>query len=219
MNQTKIAAIFLTGVAVGGIGTYWAVTSHTKKKYEAILDTEIAQVKEHYRVIHKKDSYDTPEDLLAERLEKESAKEEKAEYLERVSAYEIDGERGEVTKDRVETRVDRSIFDYSQLGNTKEASVSDKAAAYPISYEEFDGENPHYTKTTLTYYKPDETVADEMDDVIQDVDSTLGPEGLTSFGKIDPNNPDTTYIRNDVLKVDYEVIIEERSYREVVIGE
>lgn len=217
MSQAKIAAIFLTGVAVGGAGTYWAVTSHTKQKYERLLEEEVGQVKDHYRIIHKKDSYASPDDLLAERKEKEAALEE---YKMNVSAYEIETERKVTGPATNHSELEsRSVFDYSQLGKTEDKTVVDQSSAYAVTYEEFDGENEEYTKTTLTYFKGDDTVADEVDDIIQDVEATLGSEGLTSFGKLDPDNPDVAYIRNDRLRTDYEVILEERSFREVVVGE
>lgn len=211
MNEAKIASIFLIGTLIGGAGTYWAVTGPIKKKYEGILDDEIAQVKDYYRIIHTKDEYPTPEDRLKEKAEEAEVQEK---YLTKVSAYEIEQER---TSGKSEVE-ERSIFDYNQKSKTEGGTVSNDSVRV-ITYEEFDGENDDYTKTTLTYYQGDDTVADEMDDIIADVEATLGPDGISSFGKLDPNSPDTAYIRNDRLRADYEVLLEEKSYREVVVGE
>lgn len=217
MNQAKVAAIFLTGVAIGGGGTYWAVTKQLKGKYEFLLDKEIEDVKSHYKIVREKDKYDSPEDLLAERKEKEAAKDE---YITKVSAYEIETERnigGTNPASSGTNTEERSIFDYATTKSPGGETLKTQETPYGVTYDEFDGENENYTKNTLTYYRGDDTVADEVDDIVDDVEELIGKDGLELFGS-DPNQPDVAYIRNDKLHADYEVLLEERGYNEVVVG-
>lgn len=216
MNQYKIAAIFLGGAVLGGAGTYWAVHGQLKDKFESRAEAEIADVKDHYKIIHSKKDQPTPGDALAQKKvveTKEVSTFPKKDYLKKVSQYQIETERDE-SKSGVE---ERSVFDYTGLGKTEGKDMTDRSEAYPVTFEEFDTENLEYTKTTLTYFQGDDTVSDEEDDIIEDVIGVIGSKGLGSFG-YDPDHPHTAYIRNDHLQSDFEVIIDERTYREVVIG-
>lgn len=214
MNQYKIAAIFLGGAVLGGAGTYWAVHGQLKDKFQRQAEEEIADVKDHYKIIHSKKDHPTPGDALAEKVGVEKSQYKGKDYLKRVSHYQIETERDE-SKSGVE---ERSVFDYTHLGKTEDNDMpNEHQEAYAVTFEEFDGEYEEYTKTTLTYYQGDDTVADEEDDIIDDVISVIGSKGLGSFG-FDPLHPDTAYIRNHRLQSDFEVITDERTYREVVIG-
>lgn len=76
-----------------------------------------------------------------------------------------------------------------------------------ISPEEF-GEIDYETKS-YTYYHVDKVLADELDDVVEDVNGTVGPEALGSFGEyVD----DAVYVRNNQKRIDYEILLDNRSY-------
>lgn len=217
VKEVKVASIFLLGATIGGGGAYWVAYSTLKKGYDRAVQAEVAEVREHYKAIHKARSYDSPEDLAAERLEQEAVEsEELTETVEndmRVSAYAIEQERDEpsiITKQR---NTERNIFnDYQNLRDPEKEEVIDTAAVRVISFEEFDNED-EYSKMSLTYYKHDDTVADDVDDILQDVRAVIGPDALGLF-----SDQDSVYIRNDMLRTDYEIVLVENSYDVVVRG-
>lgn len=82
---------------------------------------------------------------------------------------------------------------------------------YIISPNEF-GTIDEYETVTLTYYS-DGVLADDNDDIIDDVDSVIGEDSLTHFGEYEE---DSVFVRNGEKKCDYEVIYDNRSYYDVV---
>ena len=70
-----------------------------------------------------------------------------------------------------------------------------------ISPQEF-GELDNYETSTLTYYD-DKVLADSGDDVIEDIDEIVGEGSLTRFGEYEE---DAVFVRNDILKCDYEIL-------------
>ena len=72
---------------------------------------------------------------------------------------------------------------------------------YVISPEEF-GEFDNYEQISLTYYD-DGYLADDMDDLVEDVEDIIGWELLNHIGEYEE---DAIHIRNDSLKTDYEIL-------------
>lgn len=80
---------------------------------------------------------------------------------------------------------------------------------YVISPDEF-GENEDYDTISLTYYA-DQVLVDDGGDKIEDVDDVVGMESLTHFGEYED---DSVFVRNDRLRCDYEILMDERTYSE-----
>lgn len=96
-------------------------------------------------------------------------------------------------------------YDYSTVPNIG----SEKP--YVISPEEF-GELEEYDRISLTCYA-DKILTDENDCLIEDVERIVGLESLTHFGEYED---DSVFVRNDRLKCDYEILLDQRSYAEVL---
>ena len=92
-----------------------------------------------------------------------------------------------------------------------EEEVNDVEKPYVIKPEEF-GEILEYESISLTYYA-DGVLADEYDDVIDDVDEIVGEESLTTFGQYEDS---AVFVRNDARKTDYEILLDLRNYSDVV---
>jgi hypothetical protein len=59
-------------------------------------------------------------------------------------------------------------------------------------------------QTSLTYFAGDDVLVDERDQVMRDIDATVGLENLQKFGH-GSNDPLVVYVRNPRLEVDYEI--------------
>lgn len=72
-------------------------------------------------------------------------------------------------------------------------------------------------KHVWTYYEEDDTLADEGDDIVKDIDGTVGPDALVSFG-VGSGDPDVVFVRNPKNGNDYEICRMKKKYSVVVLG-
>ena len=94
-------------------------------------------------------------------------------------------------------------------------SRTDKAP-YIIHEEEFAAhEEPTYEQSTLTWYAGDEIMADSKDTPLYMWKEVTGDNLRFGHGSSDPHS---VYIRNPQLKGEYEILIDEGSFEEVVLG-
>lgn len=101
--------------------------------------------------------------------------------------------------------------------NVKKVTVTvsepDPDVPYIISDVEFSEEYDHHEKLTLLYYRLDDVLCDDTDDVVEDVEEVIGLEALDALDR------DTTvWVRNETLGIDCEVIGLNKSYAEDVHG-
>lgn len=112
------------------------------------------------------------------------------------------------------------IFEYANILNeqgytnyrevtTDDISVAEKP--YVITPEEF-GENEGYQTVSLYYYS-DGVLADDCDDLIEDVDDVVGLDSLNHFGEYED---DSVFVRNDRRKIDYEILLDPGTYSDLI---
>jgi hypothetical protein len=173
---------FGVGAALGSLISWQLL----KDKYKVIADEEIAAVKARYSEVY------------GEEEKKEDAP---------------------VTK--TENKSENSMKDYAAvLAKTGYTNYSDspddsktpetKKPYYIITAADFD-ELDDYESEELTYYA-DGVLADVANDIVEDVEGTVGVESLSSF---DEYGVDAVYVRNDVLKTDYEILYDARNYKDI----
>lgn len=82
-----------------------------------------------------------------------------------------------------------------------------------ISPDEF-GEQDGYDEISLTYYA-DKTLTDDRDHPMDEdeIEETVGRDSLKHFGEYEP---DSVFVRNDRLKADYEILMDSRTYAQVL---
>lgn len=190
MSKATGFVIFVLGAAVGSVVTW----QYTRKKYEQIAQEEIDSVKE---IFSKRES---AADVEITDPEPHTAKigkpEEKPDITEYAARLERDG-----------------YTNYSNVGaeQKKEEQETMEIKPYVISPEEF-GEFEDYERISLSYYA-DQILADEDDEKVDDVDNVVGLESLTHFGEFED---DSVFVRNDRLKCDYEILLDQRTYSDVI---
>lgn len=180
---------FVVGAGMGSICT-WKLL---KRKYELIAQEEIDSVKAAYatREIGKgfvegfRDGLKVAED----RTQKD---EDDVDFKKYASIIQKEG-----------------YTDYSRSVEEKKGEAFVEKP-YVISPEEF-GEFEEYEKISLTYYA-DKVLADENDEEVDDVDEIVGEESLNHFGEYED---DSVFVRNDRLKCDYEILLDQRNYSDV----
>ena len=180
----EIIKKLLIFVAGAGVGT--AITwQFFKNKYKRIADEEIASVKDYYK--HSREAIlDVAEEPseLPERIEDDSETEE-VEYKNLANNYN--------------TITNENDIDEKGGNNMTEGP-------YVIKPEEFD--TVGYDVVSLTYYA-DKVLVDEDDNPIEDIDYLVGEDSLDHFGEYED---DSVFVRNDDLKTDFEILLDEASY-------
>lgn len=188
MSKTTNFMLFIFGAAVGSVATW----SYVKKKYERIAQEEIDSVKE---VFARREKVEVSVKNEDEPQTEEAVDTECDDYEKEIedSGYTTyPGGRSEFTPPDEE---DKEYF----------------VQAYVISPEEF-GENDDYERISLTYYA-DQVLADDNDDIIEDIEATVSYEALSHFGEYED---DSVFVRNDIRKCDYEILLDQRKYPDVV---
>lgn len=145
-------------------------------------------------------------------------------HYERIAQEEIDSvksmfsKKNEIKSDDTNSKNEPDLVGYTdklqEYGYTnysqnskkrKDDSMLDKP--YVISPEEY-GENVDYENINLTYYS-DGILADDDDEIVDDIDGTVGSDFADHFGDYED---DAVFIRNDRMKCDYEILKDYRPY-------
>lgn len=237
LEKLKPFALFGVGVIVGGVGAYLS----TKNYYRRLADAEIEDVKLNYRAVRKED-VQSPAELAASKIPGNMTEEE---YLaarelaarivqgegydpdELVDLEDTDIRVNAVDVETTEKMTKKTIFSQSvELSPEEEAqgvppeffSVRDPENPYVISLAEFeDNEEGFFEEINLTYYAEDGVLCTINDMQVEDVEGTVGSASLEKFG-VGSKNDALVYVRNERLKVDFEITQVEGSYEEHVLG-
>lgn len=137
---------------------------------------------------------DSVKEAFAHREEKRQKEEKKAEekvYEDIVNYY---------SKENIKTSVNEVVDKVKEDIKNKPYVIS------PDAFGELD-----YEVVSLTYYA-DKILADDFDEIVEDVNNTVGYDSLTTFGDYEE---DTVFVRNDRLECDYEILRDNRKYTEV----
>lgn len=188
---TKGAFIFLLGGAIGSLVTYGVM----KEKLDKTIKNEIDQIKEYFFEKTQaegdvENDISKPENLY-----------EKPSIVDYVSLLER-------TKYRQFTEEEISIE------NAKEETMTVSMEPYVIAPDVFgDKEDDGYDLITLYYYNDKVLTDDNNEEVGSDTLASIGVESLNTFGEYED---DSVYVRNNRLKVDYEILLVDELYSERV---
>lgn len=190
--------IFATGAAIGSVVT-WKIL---KTRYEQIAQEEIDSVKE---VFSKKE-----DDLKWEYSGEPIGKIVSVEKTE-------DGVKLSATVNKPDLQEyaakikEEGYFNYSNPSEPKKEDETKVEKPYVIPSEEF-GEADGYDTISLTYYI-DGYLADDDDEIVEDIDDVIGLESLNHFGDYED---DSVFVRNDRLMTDYEILLDQRNYLDII---
>lgn len=195
MRYTYFVA-FAVGATIGSAVTWYI----SKKKYEQIVQEEIDSVK---RVFACKKAGEE----IAKGFEK-GLREPDEEITNKLKNKVESVAKGKVDIIEYANKLNQEGYvDYSSKSGTEDRDLSPVV----IPPEEF-GEYFDYDKISFTYYK-DHILVDENDEIVEDVEGSIGFESLNHFGEYED---DSVFVRNDRLKVYYEILLDLRTYSEVI---
>jgi len=172
----KTFASFILGGVVGAV----AAAYYFKQVYADMAEEEIAAVKKKYCYERK----DGPEEEKEERPVEKKPEEKVKRYRNLHEYREILRKEG-----------------YTNYRNAGDLEEDDMDRPFTISPDAFGEKYGSDNCISLTYYE-DGVLEDEMGDIVSEVDIKIGRENLDTFGEYEE---DTVYVRNDMLKTDYEI--------------
>lgn len=179
---------FATGAAIGSLAT----AKYLKTKYEQLVQEEIESIKE---------SFDRRKNELEQKAKPVEPTETEQQLWARLNREK---------PDMMEYANMLRKNGYSNDETTKGVVVmNDKP--YVISPDEF-GEFEEYETISLTYYA-DGHLADDMDDLVDDIEETVGYDSLEHFGEYED---EIVHVRNDKLCCDYEICLDNRSFADII---
>lgn len=204
MKETTRSFVYLTtGLILGGATGYIVTKKLLDAKFETELHLQIQDVKDYYRIIRKQDEYASPETVPTADVEVDYENVlEGLEYVETTANEVVDAE--------VKYEAD---FESDEEENV----VRNPNEPYVISVKDFMEDRLEYDKVTLSYFEDDDVLCDEREEVIPNVDATVGSDALTRFGYLSEDSK-IVYVRNERTKTDFEVLRDSGSYSEIVLG-
>ena len=197
--------IFLSYAATAAVSAAvtWLVA---KEIFEAQVQEQVAEVKAYYRKAKS-----TPEPVHAgSDLEKDVD-----DTLEKYGQKQFTG--GDA---RIIDHVDRVLeVTFTKEGDPNRPLLKKSLPASHIItkdtfYEDDDEDFPNQEKVSATFYKGDNTLVDQYDEVVENAKAILGEDFFTAIG----GDEDQIWVRNTTLKLDYEVDLERGSYAIEVLG-
>lgn len=222
----------------GGLLSVLLLRKELEAKYAAIADKEIAEAKKFYTRLYKDDKeLSDPEELSKSKgytvkeevtginavieglryrtvhpdLEPiiDDGSEESAELIEAGEKLAKVLDHAEETRNLFEGTGD---FDYDV-----EVSMRKPQFPYIITHEEFLENEPEHKQIAITYFEGDGVLSDDRDQSIEELDRTVGDGNIIRFGA-GSNDPNILYIRNERLKMDFEIARSDGKYAHEVLG-
>lgn len=174
--------------AVGAAAGVAATWKFFEEKYARIAQEEIDSVKE---VFSKRDR-----------------KEVQPEKTEPVVEATIENPKELIA---INKRVS-AIIDYSGYSSSQDEKP-EEPKPYVIPPEAFgELEEEGYANVSLTFCS-DQVVIDDNNDILEDVNDVIGFESLSHFGEYED---DAVYVRNDKLRCDYEILLDQRTSEQYI---
>lgn len=216
-NTFKTIISLCFGGVIGSCTTYFLL----KKKFNDRIDIEVQSIKDKCSI-----KGDEDENLIKEenpyQNKVSTIKNGEDENLEKKSKYITNSikkqeERPTINYSSYYANSNRNLAFQKEDDKQEQTIVvfkkntSKKSAPVVISPNEFE-EDENYNSKYLTYYS-DGVLADAFDNRV-DIGSTIGIDALSHFGEYED---DLLHIRDDEVKVYYEVIKDSHMYSDVAL--
>lgn len=188
---------FIAGVAVGVAATY----KIAETKYQNIADEEIESVKATFSKHDQKNAIDVPASPVLAVERKIITKPDILDYKSKIERVGYDTISKQTSKKEEEVPVvpDSNEEDFDGY-------------IYSIPPDEFNILDDY--NTTTFYYSSDNYLLDSDYKILDDADirETIGRDPFGMFGEYED---DSVHIRNELKKIDYEILLSEKTCAEI----
>lgn len=233
MNKFIVGVI--GGAAVGAVASHFAtkhaleekINERVSKEYRELLqDIEINSVaKEDVVVYADVEEAIQEEEAMEETEESDSSEKDYTKFAkveDRVLvtdkpdleeyAKQVEAEREyHYPSDLVEEAA--RVFDERAESDTHNLTPIRPDEPYILEMSEYDTAYKN-DKVEYVWWEGSQTLTDEDEEIIADIDGVIGMRSLEAFGTelADPGDPDVVYIRNDRMGLDINLIRDPRNY-------
>lgn len=243
-NTARSVGLVAAGALIGGGVVYLGLNTKLRKEFADFADQEIAEVKETYKLLRKEPPYDDPKTAVAaynDRLGELGYMHEHGVEAETVEGVTDEGAEEEPEEDTEVVAepyspilVDNkpqvlNIFDQEGVYDKPSESADvmkwerSEHKPYIITVGEFmdekigDEGDEDFDKLTLTYFEEDDTLVDERQSPIPEVEKLVTRFALSHFGD-GSEDENIVYVRNHHIQTDFEICLEQTSYAKTVLG-
>lgn len=213
MNQSSLTllGVSVSSMLIGaGIG-YIVAEKRLAARFDKRLKTETEEMREFYTIHEKK--YPTPQDAAADLIGASLLTVEEKE-AQRVEYHKITKKYNPEDDPEEELAVEAEVG--AVLASNVFEEKTDPDRPYIITQEDFMQNQLEYEQGQLTYYELDEVLTDERETVIENIDETIGEKNI-QFG-IGSSDVNVVHVRNEKLRMDFELVRSESSYAKEVLG-
>lgn len=239
-TPVKIAVTFGLGLAIGTKAGWKFAQYRLNEKYNAQMEEEIERTKKFYAHLNK-EGFETPQaaaDALG--VTGDDAVINAAEALRSYKGHpvvQVDADHVIITKEGAvvdledpsenkayEAEVDATVAEMTELvnqnifqveGENVDVSGRTPEIPYQITQIEFMANDDDYEQVSITWYAGDNQLTDEHDQIIPD-HRIVGKHNLERFGT--GRDPNIVLVRNEKLRMDYEILRHDGKYEHVVAG-
>lgn len=197
-TNLKVGLAFVLGAATGAL----VANKYLKTKYEKIADEEIASVKAVYW------TKTNPEAAAYAKKDVEYTEEV---YKQHQQAAKSAAEQAKEKPDIVKYAEKLHKEGYTNYSTTAKPDTPDLGEPYVIPPEDF-GEFDDYERINLIYWA-DQVLTDDNNEVVEDLEGSVGIDSLTAFGEYED---DSVFVRNSRLRCDYEILLDQRNFEDVI---
>ena len=224
------------GLGIGASLSFFITKKRIENKYLEISNKEIAEAKQFYSILNKKNEFETPEStveslgLVTEAVDALQTyqggvleTDKPVRVIEKVIIESVSIDAVPAPHHETIEIVDHNIFsdnepvDSDSFDYEEELKHRGEIDPFIVSHDEFMEAESGNSQITLTYYEGDGVLTDEADKPIPDVDETVGEDNLQRFG-YGSKDSKIVYIRNPRLDIDFEVVQSQGKYTEEVLG-
>jgi hypothetical protein len=223
-NETARVVTAAIGGTLMGIGIgYQIAAKKLSLEFEQRLESETREMKTFYEASPNGKKYPTPQDAVAELIPEQAG----AAILEYQGndpvkvAYDKIMKSKVVTEEivEVESNVDSPPeIEFPTVSQNIFEAQRDANRPYIITEEMFLENEHEMDQASVTFHRNGEKVSDRHDDEIEDYDKIIGTDFKSKFG-VGSSDENTVYVRNEFLKMDFEISLSENSFEQDVLGE
>jgi hypothetical protein len=197
MNKTVAFSLlsFVAGALIGAL----SMKLYIKDKYEKLAQDEIDDVIETFKNRGGKQAQVKVADDLFEDAPRQ--------YVRLATPYSVE-QREDLPGEMAGFDNVRDYFDTPRDDPPEEP--------YVIDVDSYSNEKDDFAKESLFFYEDDDTLSDDNEDIVDDIRAVVGDQALTLLGE--DGSDEVVYVRNEKLRVDYEIILLHKSYKVEVMG-
>lgn len=240
VRKNAVVTTAVISSAVGAVSGYYVATKVLEERFNAKADAEIAEARRFYATLNKTD-YPTPSDAVKvlidddvdQAMQDYSGDPEttlkNSELKEQVPTvpgrpYATQNIQVGDTGTDTPTIVINNVFTEHSAVNVADYEIPEEEKAlrtsdepYLLDQTEYDDDEKAYNHMALVYYEADEILCDDQEQVITDIDGTVGEDNLQRWGAGGAGN-NMILVRNEKLELDIEVLRTKASYGELTQG-